>query len=494
MSSTASSQHRQTADRPELLEKGAIGLTGILMQALTHIGPAIGIATGLSFVVSLAGIAAPVVFFLAFLVVLTVGISITQLARQFPSAGGYFTWVSRTLHPRAGLYTAWISFLYDPLGGTINLAFASFVATQFLQTTYGANVPWWIFFLAQAAVVSFVAFRGIKASAKVMVALGIIEIAVVLALALFGVLDPGQGGSDLRVFNPAEATSPAGLYLGVVFSILSFSGFESVAPLAEESSKPKRNLPIAILASIGITGLFYVLSSWGLMSGVGFQGIDEMAASGENPLLLVAGRVGIATQWIVVVVILNSAIATCIACTNASTRVFYALGRARAFPAALGKLHGKSRTPWKAIFLQTIITIVYGLGLGLMIGPDQVFYVTGVFIGLGLVFIYSIGNVGVIRLYLGAKKASFNFFLHVFFPVISTVALLWVGYNSLVPFPSGNAFWGPIVFLMWAVAGGAVVWLLSRTGNEGWLTAAGQLIEDDPIVESGSLSDPTNER
>src|SRR5659263_274418 len=136
------------------LNSGAIGLTGVLMQALTHMGPAIGMATSLAFIVSLAGLTAPLAFFIAFLVIVTVGVSITQLARHFPAAGGYFTYISRTLHPRAGMFTAWIFFLYDPLGGAINLAFFGFIFQHFMQAAYGAVIPWWIIFLIEAAIVS----------------------------------------------------------------------------------------------------------------------------------------------------------------------------------------------------------------------------------------------------------------------------------------------------------------------------------------------------
>ena len=78
---------------------------------------------------------------------LAIGAVLTQLAKLFPSAGGYFTYTSRTLHPRAGLLTAWFYFLYDPLGGCINLAFFGFILQGLLQSRYNFDFPWWATFL-----------------------------------------------------------------------------------------------------------------------------------------------------------------------------------------------------------------------------------------------------------------------------------------------------------------------------------------------------------
>src|SRR5579871_5944907 len=90
---------RDTATVAETeLQGGAIGLPAILMQAITHIAPAIGLATSIVFIVSLVGQAAPLAYFFAFLIVLAIGAVLTQLANRFTSAGGYFTYTSRTLH------------------------------------------------------------------------------------------------------------------------------------------------------------------------------------------------------------------------------------------------------------------------------------------------------------------------------------------------------------------------------------------------------------
>lgn len=78
-----------------------------------------GLVVTVQFVTSLAGIASPLAYGIAFLIVLMLGVCLVQLALHLPSAGGYYTYVSRSLNPRAGFLTAWMFFLYDPLTAAV---------------------------------------------------------------------------------------------------------------------------------------------------------------------------------------------------------------------------------------------------------------------------------------------------------------------------------------------------------------------------------------
>src|ERR1700680_2804428 len=87
------------------LSAGAIGLTGAVMQNITHIAPAIAGFFFTATIVGFAGAHAPLAYLLGFLVVLALGMCLVQLARRFPSAGGYFTYVSRPVGGPAGFLT-----------------------------------------------------------------------------------------------------------------------------------------------------------------------------------------------------------------------------------------------------------------------------------------------------------------------------------------------------------------------------------------------------
>jgi amino acid transporter len=129
------------------LRRGALRLPAVLMQGIGHTAPATAILLTLPITVTYAGVAAPLAYLLAFAVVLMLGIGLTQLARHLPSAGGYYTYVSRTVHPRAGFLTAWLFFLYSPVAPAFSLAIMGYVLESSLKAEYGVVFPWWLFLL-----------------------------------------------------------------------------------------------------------------------------------------------------------------------------------------------------------------------------------------------------------------------------------------------------------------------------------------------------------
>ena len=456
------------------LRANALKLPSILMQGITHIAPAIGLIFSIQFVTSLAGVTTPLSFAIAFVIILTLGLSLNQLARHLPCAGGYYTYVSRTVHPRAGFLTAWLYFLYDPVGTAINLAFMGFFLQQTLRVEYGIFFPWWLFFIIAALLISFLIYRGIELSAEIMLFLGSAEILIVVALVVTGLFNPGNGGINFSSYIPSNATSMSGLYLGVVFSIFSFTGFESVAPLAEESVNPRKNLPKAILGSILLTGAFYLFCSWALLIGWGTNDLKSFIDCPESPTFVLARKLWGGAWILVLLAVFNSIMAVSIACTNAATRVFFAMGRSESLPRSLAKIHPVYQTPVNAIWLQTIITLVVGLGLGFWIGPDQEFFLMAAVTTLGMIFVYSAGNLGVYRFYRKEHSAEFNLFFHAVFPLFSTIALIWVGYKSVVPLPPTPICYAPFVVAGWLILGILFLTFMYYRGRENWLLKAGQ--------------------
>ena len=173
------------------LRSGALKLPSILMQGITHIAPAVGIVLTIQLISSLAGVTAPLAYLIAFAIVLTLGISLTQLAKHLASAGGYYTYVSRTVSPGAGFITAWLYFLYDPTAAAINLAFMGFFFESTMKAEYGIFFPWWCFFLLGVLLITLLVHFGVEISAGTMVLLGIAEIAIVVGLSVTGLLRPG---------------------------------------------------------------------------------------------------------------------------------------------------------------------------------------------------------------------------------------------------------------------------------------------------------------
>src|SRR5262249_2791828 len=87
------------------LKPGPVGPTGAVMLNVPHLAPAIASFFFTQTIVGFAGGHAPLAYLLGVFVVLALGMCLVQLAKKFPSAGGYYTYVSRTLGSRLGFLT-----------------------------------------------------------------------------------------------------------------------------------------------------------------------------------------------------------------------------------------------------------------------------------------------------------------------------------------------------------------------------------------------------
>ncbi len=449
----------------QVLRANALSFPSVLMQSITHIAPAVGLVFVLQFITTMAGIAAPLAFAVAFFIVLAIAVCMVQLALHLPSAGGYYTYVSRALNPKAGFLAAWMFFLYEPPTAAVNLAFLSFMLHNIIKIEGGIDCPWYVYFVAALCLITVLIYRGIEISATFVMWLTAIEILIVACLAGSSFLHPGDGHVHLQDFASLHSFGQKGFFVAVVFSILIFTGFESVAPLAEETRDPRRTLPLAVLLSTSLMGIFFVVCATAILTGWGNSHIGAFASSIEPPVILLAKRLWGAAWVLVLIAVTNSIIAVAIAGNNAATRVFFAMGRARSLPAVLDYVHPRFQTPRNAILLQTFITLAIGLGVGLWMGPDQEYYMLGTAMTLGLMFIYGAGNIGVFFYYRRERPKEFNFFLHLLLPLLSTVSLLWVTYKSAVPLPEPPVRYAPIIAAIWLLAG--ITLMLTVPGASG---------------------------
>lgn len=465
------------------LEENAIGLLGATMQAITHIAPAIAGFFFTAFIVSLAGITAPLAYFIGFLVVLMLGSTLAQLAKHMPSAGGYYTYISRTVHPRAGFLTSWMYILYSPIVGGPLAGFFGFILAGELKANWGIDVPWlpWAAVLTFAPLTAYLQWEGIKLSTRFMVITGGLEMIIVMALAIWGFLVPPAGtGISLEVFNPANIpTASEGFFAGtfflaVVFTVQGLTGWEASAPLAEETADPKRNVPLSVMLSIVIIGTFLVIVFWGVLTGFGN---DPEAITGDPalPALRLAQRVW-GDAWILILfAFLNSVAAVSIATANVGTRMWYSMARSGSFPSALAKVHPVHKTPTNAILVQMFLNIGMGAVGLILFSPDVAFFFfVGLVLVLGVTVAYLFANLGVFLFYWREKRDEFNWILHFVFPVVSSVILIYAVYKS---FPQPDPYvWAPALDGAWLLIGILILVYLRSRGREDWLNKAGASI------------------
>ena len=461
------------------LRENAVGLPGMLMQGIATIGPSFAILASFVFIVSFAGLVTPWAYLFGGILLGLQALSAAQLAKVFPSAGGWYTWIARAFHPRAGFFAGVLFSIWLPPVATLTMAFlAKTVLEPSIKAEYGGDVPWGIWVLAGVALVIFFAYQGISISEKALIITGLIEIVIMVALAFTGLASPGPGGFSFGPLNPGNFGLAGNLFLGVVFSIFAFSGWESTGPLAEESKNPKRNVPIGLVGSVVVLTVYFVFVTWGYLVGIGVSKVGSIPTASAFPVATLAQRVWGGAWVLLLFALLNSAIALSIACFNGGTRTWYAMGRSGVLPKMVGKVNPTRKTPVNAISLQVGVQVL-AFACVLIWGAEDVFFSWANAITIGLVLMYVLCNIGVVRYYLTEGRAQFNPLLHIVVPAVASAAgvvVVWKSYFS--PFTStGPVFWGLMTFIVVLVLTVVILIYLRVTGKEDWMRRAQLVFE-----------------
>ena len=195
------------------LERGAIGLTEVLFQSITHMAPAVATALSIGFATTFAGGITPLAVVFALIAALFTAYSVGQLARHLPSAGGMYTYVSRGLGSFFGWLMAWAFTLAEPIvPAALYASFGLFGASFITELTGFENDMLWLpLAVLCGLVVWFLVYRGISLSTRIGVVLGVIEIGIFLVVAVLLVANAETPVNTASVFIPGQRRLPAGL-------------------------------------------------------------------------------------------------------------------------------------------------------------------------------------------------------------------------------------------------------------------------------------------
>jgi amino acid transporter len=351
-----------------------LGTIHAVAQALA-IGPMFSVALvlgGVSRPDIGAGWNATLAVLVAGLGVLAIAYSLSLFARKFAGAGAVYEYLTHGAHPSVGIFTAGIFFvgtlflggggIYLGLGILTNGFWAAHI-------TDASSAPaWWVLGLVAIGIVLVLNYLGVRIAIRAMLTFAAISFIPMLLLALIIIAKGGAHGNTLTMFNPGETSlfgvTGGGVLGGVLLGILLFVGFEAAASIGEESSDPHRSIPRALLWTVGVSGVFFVIMAYAFSIGYGKPKVSAGAwAFSTAPVDEMATQyVGKWFATILDLVVILDATALALAICVTIGRGYFALGRDGLLPKVFAKT-SRHNTPW----VGNLMVVVGGVGLMLIV-------------------------------------------------------------------------------------------------------------------------------
>jgi amino acid transporter len=350
------------------LRPAALSLPEAVAQSVSVMAPAMSGAFITYLAAIKAGGATPLAFLLAMAACLLIGGVVSGFAARLPSAGSFYTYTVHGLGSLGGFVVGCVYTLASVIAGPAVLAgFAVF--TSLVMHSIGAPAllsQWSLWFAAGVVAYFLLSYFAIEFSTRAQLVFTAATVAALLLLAAVIIGRGGAHGNTFDAFNPAAAGVSWPLVLaGMAFGILSFTGFESAAVLGEETRNPRRAIPWAVIGSVVVGGIFYLVVTYATSIGYGVREATTQWPASAGGLSVLANRYApCLANWILLAGGL-SALFCGLGVHNAGARTLYTMGREGVLPAALGRTHRRHRTTHVAIVVNlalmvTVAVIIIG--------------------------------------------------------------------------------------------------------------------------------------
>jgi amino acid transporter len=478
------------------LRRDAIGLTGAVVMSAAIMGPAVSTFFNPQFSTPFSGEATPFVYLVCLVAILVVSSGIVEMARELPSAGAFYTYVTRGLGARAGVITGGLMFVAYALLPPAELGLIGSYVQSTLRTEANVDVPWWLIGIVPAAAMIVLALEGIRASLRTALVLFATEVGVVVVLALIVVSHGGRHGLSLHPLSPtASPHGFQGLSTGFVFAALSFVGFEAAATLGEEVRDPRRLVPRAVLLSCALVGLIYVFCVWAEVNGLGPAATNRLNGA-STPWNDLASTYASWLKWPVIVASVSSMFAVMLGSANGIARILNTMARERLLPEALAVVDRRRLTPTRA----TLVTGAFAVGCAIVVGAtsggldhpaggSNVYGYLGFVLTLGVLPVYALTNFAAARYF--ARLGRFRPVRHGVLPIAGAGLMVALLVGQIVEQTAAPYTWLPWAILAWVAAvAAAAMWLARRRPHH--LLRAGAALgcceSDQPSTYAAALA------
>ncbi len=425
------------------LRTGTLGLLSSVVIGVSSTAPAYSIAATLGGVVALVGFQAPIVMVLAFVPMLFIAYAYRELNRVAPDCGTTFTWATKSFGPSTGWMGGWGIIAADVIVMASLAQIAGvygflLIGQDDLATNKWATVAVgcvWI------AVLSWVCYRGIEASAILQYVLLTIEVVVLVifsAAALFKVYAGTAGDTavtpSLSWFNPLNITDSSGAFdfsalsAAILLAVFIYWGWDSAVSVNEETKDPAKTPGRAAVISTVILLLTYAVVA---VAAIAYGGIDNLA--GSDDVLGVLGSEVLGGGWdkFLIFAVLTSAAASTQTTILPTARTTLSMAAYQAMPATFAKIHPRYKTPTTSTIAMGVVSIVFFVVLAAI--SDNILIDSASAVGLLIAFYYGLTGFASAWYFISDRGDSLkDLMVRVVLPLIGGLILLGAFIRTLI--------------------------------------------------------------
>jgi basic amino acid/polyamine antiporter, APA family len=293
-----------------------------------------------------------------------------ELSSAFPQTGGVYVFLRQMFSPAAGFLWGWAMFwsMHSGIIAAIAMVFGRYAATIVPLGDWGVRLV----AVGGILVLSAINYIGVRPGSAVQTGLTMTKIAAiaVLLLLLFGMGTPHMPAS-------LGAIAPRGFLRALVAGLFAFGGWHMVTYAAEETRRPERTIPRALMIGTAVVVVTYLALNSAYLLVLPF---DRVLASSHIAFDATSATAGPGAAAAISVLVIVSSFGAMSGIILAGPRVYYAMAEDGLLFKWMGAVHPKHRTPYLAIAMQAVwssvlvLTGTYGVIVSRVVYTEWIFF------------------------------------------------------------------------------------------------------------------------
>jgi APA family basic amino acid/polyamine antiporter len=293
-----------------------------------------------------------------------------ELASAYPRTGGVYVFLCEMFSPAAGFLWGWAMFwsMHSGIIAAIAMVFGRYAATIVPLGDWGVRLV----AVGGILVLSAINYIGVRPGSAVQTGLTMTKIAAiaVLLLLLFGMGTPHMPAS-------LGAIAPRGFLRALVAGLFAFGGWHMVTYAAEETRRPERTIPRALMIGTAVVVVTYLALNSAYLLVLPF---DRVLASSHIAFDATSATAGPGAAAAISVLVIVSSFGAMSGIILAGPRVYYAMAEDGLLFKWMGAVHPKHRTPYLAIAMQAVwssvlvLTGTYGVIVSRVVYTEWIFF------------------------------------------------------------------------------------------------------------------------
>ncbi|MEN0135343.1 MAG: APC family permease, partial [Rhodococcus sp. (in: high G+C Gram-positive bacteria)] len=332
MESPSTTQAPVSGDGSASRLSGQMSTTQLVLSVLAFSSPLTCLAGYFSLTIMASGNTAPVAFVLVTAILLIFSVGYMAMTKHMPRPGAFYAYISEGLGRHVGLAAAFLATLSYSVIGMGVYCFAGLTVTDLVAKWGGPEIPWWLGALAFWVIVGILGYFNVDVSAKVLMWVMFVEVTIVM---IFNVAIVGQGGESGLHLQPFNVFDFAGgeVWVGLLFAMLVFIGFEATALYRDEVRDPNRTIPRATYLAVLFIGILYTVTVWVMVTAFGSDAQNVATGDAAGMFGIAADRyVGVWFSNVATALVITAVLASILSIHNASTRYLFNLSADGALP------------------------------------------------------------------------------------------------------------------------------------------------------------------